>query len=77
MPFFKSNYGYKLHVYGFKTISTGAGSGGGEALRSFSPDLLSGSEVNGAWPRPWGTLPFKSAASLTPSTASALANITA
>ncbi len=32
---------------------------------SFSPDVLSGFEVNGAWPRPWGTLPFKSAANLT------------
>ena len=73
---FKYNGRYKSQIYGFQTLSTGAGSRGGEVLRSFSPDILSGSEVNGAWPRPWGTLPFKSAANLTPSTASALANIT-
>ncbi len=53
-------------------FSNSAGSGGGEALRSCmhahlpaSPDVLSGSEVNGAWPCPWGTLPFKSAANIT------------
>ncbi|MCP3942384.1 MAG: hypothetical protein GY710_12960 [Desulfobacteraceae bacterium] len=33
---------------------------GARAFRSFSPNLLSGSEVNGALSRPWDTLPFKS-----------------
>jgi len=45
---FKYNAGYKSHSYGFQAISISAGSRGGEALRSFLPDLLSGFEVNGA-----------------------------
>ncbi len=37
---------------------------------------MSRSEVNGAWPRPWGTLPFNTGSILTPPPASASANST-
>ena len=49
--------------------------GGGVRPSPHSPGTsVSRSEVNGAWPRPWGTLPFNTGSNLTPPPASASAN---